>query len=532
MRYDTAISQFSPGDLSRAHASLSGMQNCTSCHEVGNEISGQKCLGCHTEIAELRNRPTSFHASFKAKQCIDCHKEHLGKDAKTVQFEKVSFDHMLTGFMLTGKHSTILCEQCHSEKYITVTSVKDKLKKFPHDTYLGLSGACFTCHKDPHNGKFKNDCSSCHTTSTWTAIQGFDHSKTKFPLTGKHLPVSCAKCHPSINEKQVKTSITFGTKEFSDCTPCHTSPHKAKFTGQTCASCHTPLGWSEAMQKPFDHKRTSYALLGKHAALQCTQCHRISEKKSFAETFFLPFQKCIDCHEDTHRGDFMTAHKNDCAVCHTQDRFSPSTFTLMRHQKTDFALTGAHTATLCGQCHKKGDDGKPLSFHFTSLKCETCHKDVHKGQFASMMKEQSCGKCHSTEQWKSSSFDHSTTSFTLTGKHAMIPCSDCHKELSTQSGKMQFKKLSMDCQSCHKDIHESQFAVDTKTICSQCHSSLGWKQLVFDHEKQSKFSLRGAHQKVACKECHKTEMKNSNQFVRYKPLASTCESCHQGKDTQ
>ena len=47
---ERASAQFSPGELSRSHQKLEGAQNCTQCHEIGKEISGQKCLGCHEEI--------------------------------------------------------------------------------------------------------------------------------------------------------------------------------------------------------------------------------------------------------------------------------------------------------------------------------------------------------------------------------------------------------------------------------------------------------------------------------------------------
>ncbi len=42
--------QISPGDLSRAHQNLEGIANCQQCHETGRELSGAKCLACHTEI--------------------------------------------------------------------------------------------------------------------------------------------------------------------------------------------------------------------------------------------------------------------------------------------------------------------------------------------------------------------------------------------------------------------------------------------------------------------------------------------------
>ena len=39
--------QFSPGELTSSHASLEGINHCTSCHELGKKIDGNKCLECH-----------------------------------------------------------------------------------------------------------------------------------------------------------------------------------------------------------------------------------------------------------------------------------------------------------------------------------------------------------------------------------------------------------------------------------------------------------------------------------------------------
>src|SRR5258708_31623008 len=41
---------------------------------------------------------------------------------------------------------------------------------------------------------FPQDCSVCHTTTNWQGAK-FDHSKTRFPLTGAHSTTTCAQCH-------------------------------------------------------------------------------------------------------------------------------------------------------------------------------------------------------------------------------------------------------------------------------------------------------------------------------------------------
>ncbi len=49
--------QISPGALSSPHSHLEGISNCTQCHELGNKVSDNKCLACHTEITEQDKYP-------------------------------------------------------------------------------------------------------------------------------------------------------------------------------------------------------------------------------------------------------------------------------------------------------------------------------------------------------------------------------------------------------------------------------------------------------------------------------------------
>jgi len=522
--------QFSPGDLSRAHEALEGSQNCTQCHEVGKEISGKKCLACHDEIQSELNAKEGFHFRSMNQTCTACHKEHLGRTARTYSFEPKKFEHTSTGFTLAGKHLMIGCQDCHSPAHIRNAVVTRKSTQYPHDTYLGLSAACVSCHADPHKNKFGQDCSSCHTSVNWQVSNRFDHSRTSFALEGKHAEVACAKCHPGIDKQGAGKEITLAAKSFADCTPCHTSPHLFGVNEMTCSSCHAAQGWELALEKPFDHRQTRYRLVGKHQSVRCEQCHSAAGRTTFAQRFLLSFRKCTDCHTDKHHGEFVKRYNNDCALCHTESGYRPSTFTLVRHSQSRFALTGAHQALLCDECHLQKSDNV-WKFHLSSLRCESCHEDVHKGQFAAEMNGASCEKCHSTDRWSTGSFDHSRTSFPLTGKHATAACSDCHKgPMSRMTGSRQFQKISGECESCHKDAHVQQFAVEGKTSCERCHQPDGWKSLLFNHETQSRFSLSGAHKKVACTACHHTEQGTAGAFVRFKPLEVSCAACHKGKD--
>lgn len=528
----TTLAQFSPGDLSAAHSRLDGMQNCTSCHEVGNAISGAKCLGCHTEIAGQFAAKHGYHFTSGNTACVTCHKEHLGRNARTYKFDPGSFDHRATGFRLAGKHVTVACAACHRRERITDPQVVAILAAAPRQTYLGLGTACADCHRDPHAGRFAGKpCSSCHAESGWKQIQGFDHRATKFPLTGKHQEAACEKCHTSFNLRDARTKPGLIASSFTDCTPCHATPHASTFGNRACASCHVAEGWNLAAVASFDHTLTAYTLKGKHLQLRCEQCHRAERRaEGFRKTFKIAFGKCTDCHADRHRGVFTKKYKDDCASCHTERSYVPSTFTLARHQETSWPLSGAHQATLCAECHRnKGADGG-TEFRFASLTCATCHADVHRGQFTAQMKGGSCETCHSTVAWKTSQFDHaSLTGFPLEGKHATVACSDCHKEL-LEGASRAFRKLSQACESCHRDAHAGQFAVAGATGCDRCHSARGaWNRLVYDH-RTSAFVLDGAHATIECGACHRKESIGGTTVVRYKPLPTRCESCHGAKE--
>jgi hypothetical protein len=595
-----ALSQISPGELSRAHAQLEGVSNCTQCHEHGEEISATKCLACHTDIREAINARHGFHFLNTSTSCMICHKEHLGREAGITLFDKKQFDHAKTGFSLSGMHASAHCNSCHTDKNIANAALLQSLKQHPRQTFLGLQQQCVSCHADRHVGtlgtncqnchdarewkpaalfahaktnfpltskhaavaciqchpamqaldktkpiffttkKFEDCipchtsphgerftmqfCNSCHTAEGWSIVRNFDHSKTVFPLIGKHATVACAECHINLGHRTGTAKNEFRTKEFQDCSPCHVSPHAPSFSKQSCLSCHTPARWAAMSQKPFDHSLTSFPLRGKHAQLECRQCHETTGKHSFAQSFKLLKTTCAECHKDPHKGVFQRAYANDCSLCHNEETFIPSTFTLEHHQRSRFPLTGAHTAIPCRECHMSQ---KKLIFSFNRMACESCHSDRHEGRFASIMKGQSCDVCHVTNEWKKILFDHTQTRFSLIGKHAIVACEDCHKKFGSTI--VMYKGTSTKCGDCHADPHQGQFSEEKGEICSRCHMPVGWKNLLFDHNAQSSFALTGAHANVACVSCHPQGQQEGKIFTRYKPLATKCESCHQGK---
>ena len=109
-----------------------------------------------------------------------------------------------------------------------------------------------------------------------------------------------------------------------------------------------------------------------------------------------------------------------------------------------------------------------------------------------------CRNCHSEDSWSDVKFDHSKTSFALTGAHTRTGCRSCHfKTYSTGIFQQQFAGLQMHCADCHADRHRNQFARNGETNCTECHATDNWKATGFDHNKTA-FKLDGQHVNVPC----------------------------------
>lgn len=519
--------QISPGELANSHKELEGIENCTKCHSIGKSIANANCLNCHTELRERITAKQGFHASLSSRQCVECHKDHHGRNFPMVKWEKNTFDHKQTGYTLEGKHAPLKCEKCHTADHI----VDADIRKFADDrkqrTFLGLDTKCASCHKDEHRGQFTAECRQCHGMNGWKPAQNFSHDKARFVLTGAHIRTDCAKCHKKSWDHDAVTQYV--KLEFQRCDDCHKDPHKGKFT-QPCAQCHTTDQWRKVKAEAFDHNKTKFALIGKHAALKCEQCHPKDPNAANPSGEFgfhiSKFQACAQCHADAHAKQF--AHRKDggrCEACHTEQGFLVPTFTERDHRLLPFQLLGAHLAVPCVKCHqeKKVVAKSTRQFHWEAAPaCIVCHTDVHKGQFDKVMKN-GCESCHTVEAWDAVTFAHEKTKFPLKGKHADLRCEKCHKD---EQGQPHFTAMKMKCADCHEDPHAAQFATSDGTACEKCHTEQAWKSLVFDHTTQARFSLTGKHERVPCAKCHPEALINSIRTIKYKPLEAACIDCH------
>ena len=612
------FAQISPGPLSRAHAALDGATQCANCHNFGAGQRSLKCLECHVEIGKRVDTKQGYHAiAYRASaaqtDCARCHQEHNGRQFQVTRFDKKSFDHRaLAGFALEGKHAQLSCEQCHTAAKVSSAARAEIKVKDLNRSFLGLGKECSSCHKDPHAAQLGANCVRCHSQAAWKPAEEFDHRRTQFPLTGLHQNVTCAKCHTAAPSE---AAAKYKGLAFARCENCHSDPHRGAFPeskfANTCQQCHSTVGWkANAPSNQFNHQSTDFPLHGRHAEITCAQCHKDSDfkrpiahklcggchedvhKSQFAtraagadcsschnEVKFSPAlftkethqqsrfklegkhaaleckachlpegkeavytlnkQVCADCHANPHGQEFSSApYSNKCEQCHTQERFSPNTYSPSRHSQTKFTLTGAHAAVLCSDCHKelpvqtvmakslatKNTSVKARNYHFTDQTCTGCHTDPHTTKLA-------CETCHNNRQWREvKAFDHAATKFSLEGAHQSVSCAGCHKPVAiSRAAKttIDLARTPQQCAECHEDIHGGQFiSQGAEKDCTSCHTVTRWNDGKFDHN-QTKFSLEGAHAKVRCAQCHTKEVEKEGKTIRvYRPTQNRCVDCH------
>lgn len=508
---EQVFSQISPGSLSKAHQEIEGINNCTKCHILGKGLSDQLCLDCHKEIRKRILLNKGYHSSneVKGKKCWKCHLEHNGLDYKIISWDKKKFDHNKTGFTLNGKHSKILCEDCHNKNLIK----EDGLKKLSK-TFLGLGNQCIDCHNDIHKSTTSKDCETCHNTMSFNSDIRFDHNQTNFKLSGKHKDISCTDCHKKTRERN-KISLVFVNNDSPECLDCHNDIHQGKL-GRNCVGCHNTNSFRIQQITRFDHSKTNFPLKGKHISVDCKSCH----KQKF--TVKILYSKCINCHKDYHQGQFIERKQiQDCQVCHNENGFSPSTFTVEKHNKTKFELNGAHLAVECKACHFKSEK---WTFKLSKYQCIDCHRNVHGDEITyKFMGDSNCQNCHNTYSWKVNRFDHNQTTFQLVGVHSKISCSSCHIKNKDRGKVHLFKSLSVECLECHDDTHYKQY---NSNECVNCHTFEFWIPTIFNHDN-ARFRLEGAHQFVNCIKCHPRVNLGKNKFYyQFKVGKLQCTDCH------
>lgn len=368
---------------------------------------------------------------------------------------------------------TSLCLDCHDK----IASDRKQRVGFHSKNPTAATSECRHCHSD-HKG------SGADIIGLDTGT--FDHKQTNFVLQGRHATVACNRCHkPGEAYRKVP----------STCIGCHKADdrHQGRL-GENCKSCHNEKTWSET--KTYDHNKTKFPLVDAHQRVACEKCHAGEVYKGVPTT-------CIGCHnlQDVHKGAYGTR----CGSCHAPNKWTTIKFN--HDRDTKFPLKGGHKTAKCESCHLDNIYTVKLS-----LQCNGCHgrQDPHKGSLG-----QNCSKCHNETSWHAKvAFDHDITRFPLIGLHAAVGCAACHRTKA-------FKEAPKSCSGCHADRHH-QGRVGNE--CARCHTPNGWGRWIFDHTRDAKFELTGAHRTVTCHACHKPS--TSGRIS----AAKTCIGCHAQDD--
>jgi hypothetical protein len=499
--------------------------------------AGMPILGSHRDVAcskchpkDVFNLPASNPAScgnsgchqsphaghlFGKRDCDWCHSPTFKSFKQRFAKDMPDFDHSERTRFDLGAHKRLPCMDCHTKALGEAKPV----------------GACETCHaKDSHHGdRFKEfggtppSCSTCHPTTSWKPT-AFNHAtRTGFTLNAKHGQVACRACHrgksPSDFENLTALVKGKGKSAQIDCMGCHQhkNVHERKWNNGQCygsSNCHVASGDvrtnTTSMEKLYHGPNSEFPLVKGHKGVPCASCHT-GRKKNTTSFEKIPTDCSTNtkCHEDSlHQGTLS----DKCTACH-----SPGTWDALRfdHDKPfpkpnkgevdSFPLKGAHKDNKCEACHPKRDFVSAP----TTCAAEGCHAqdDAHKGRLGNK-----CERCH--VETGDNIFNHNTMSrFRIDGGHLQVRCTDCHPSTT-------FKPRPVNCFGCHPEpnVHRGQYG----TACEQCHSTRTWEDIKPLHDVGD-FSLKGAHNAIACERCHRDN----------RPLAGSgnlCINCHRQDD--
>ncbi|MBT7608455.1 MAG: hypothetical protein HN576_01785, partial [Bacteriovoracaceae bacterium] len=399
-------------------------RDCKDCHTYNSwkpPVSydhnplPETCNDCHNSQSPLavkqKGRPFAPHPQGN-RDCVDCHTYDSWKPP-------VTFDHDPT---------PASCNSCHDQGQLASAPKQKGRPAAPH----------------PQGGR---DCISCHSTSTWTPPQSYDH----IPLS-----TDCFNCHvtnnaapnalPKLGKPTRPTHTTsnacntchvytggwsnisnFNHTGATSCNICHESARPLTPHPQTtdCATCHTNPSWVPA-STPFNHTPTP--------------------------------ESCRGCHENGTRQDrpiLPHPQAGECNNCHSTTAFEP--VVQYTHNPEPATCQNCHTGVDVGGNKR----GRPTTPHPQSGDCNACHQYATDSwlplkAFTHLPLPNSCNGCHSGDRPASGDHNYPNESTgnnkpNPTGYNAADPTSPGtrHYVGNNQSGE------EMDCAKCHRTPAQS-----------------------------------------------------------------------------
>jgi hypothetical protein len=498
----------------------------------------------------------------------------LAQPALAQSANQKDFDHLKTGFALTGKHVDIRCESCHQNGVLKGTprdcaSCHLSGKRFARGNvvmpqqHIPTQQACETCHttksfvgakfnhagvapgscQSCHNGTLSAgkpsnhiqtnaSCDSCHRTTAWSPAASFDHSGV---VAG-----TCATCHGA-GRATGKSATHMPTNAGQSCDDCHKSfsvwrptawNHTQMATTGQCASCHSG-GYPPADGKPTNH--VPYASVGAMAAANCDACHKgsfSSWANGRVHANFSVTGSCASCHT----GGFLNAvgkpntpvHNGvtNCEACHNTSGWSGA--------KVDHSTFSA--ATNCASCHNGTTaTAKPAAHIPTgSTSCFACHGVSPAGwkptkwTHTQMAVTAQCATCHSGGYPPADGKPGNHIPYQSVALTASANCDSCHKGSFTTwaNGKLHTNHaISTGCAGCHSGAYLSAVGKPNNAThasvtgnCESCHkSTASWAGAKTDH---SAFTAA-----TNCASCHNGSAGTAKP-ANHMPTTANCLACH------
>lgn len=273
--------------------------------------------------------------------------------------------------------------------------------------------------------------------------------------------------------------------------PAPRNPH-VRLNGKACTDCHTTSGWREVR---FDHRQTSFPLLGQHQTVLCAACHDLRDFSGATST-------CGNCHTDPHRGDAGPR----CEQCHSEVGWR-QVGAQNAHARTRFPELGVHTSLRCEDCHRQTGANQ---FTGRVTPCVTCHQPTYNATtqpaHAAMGLPTQCEVCHQFTTWSSARFPHHDAVFPInSGTHVgtWTTCATCHTDPSTHTT---FSCMTGGCHAAtptnglHQGIPSYAY---TATQCLSCHPT-GLRGAFTQHDPLFFPVYSGTHvgKWTVCADCH------------------------------
>ncbi|WP_395687844.1 cytochrome c3 family protein [Caenimonas koreensis] len=475
------------------------------------------------------------------------------------------FDHLRTGYALTGAHKDAKCESCHiggvfkgtprdceschvsGARFARLNVVKpaDHLPSQQtcntcHTTrtfngakmnHTGVAtGSCQTCHNGVQaSGKpaghlaTSATCDTCHRTTAWKPASGFNHVGVS--------PGSCASCHDGQKATGKPATHTpyqsvAGISQAS-CDSCH----KAGFAAWTPAKLHTSVTVSGQCATCHAAAKPNTAIHSGQTV--CETCHKSTTAWTGAKvdhSIFNASTNCASCHNGSAATGKSATHipsgSTNCLTCHATSGWKPSSW---NH-------TQLTVSNQCATCHTGAfppADGKSATHTpyqsvsgLSSANCDTCHKAGYVSWTPAKLHTSvsivaQCATCHAAI--KPGTAIH-------TGQTV---CENCHKSTTTWSaGKVDHGlfNASTNCASCHNGSAATGKSATHipvgATNCITCHSTSGWKPTSWNHTQ-----LTVSNQ---CATCHTGAFPpadgKSATHTPYQSVAglgsANCDTCH------